>query len=103
MPSHYFRTDLADFLEGEPDILYESLRPMRGSTGFINYWRARQGDVWGDYMGALGRTALAGIVPSLTYTQFLNAYPFSQRFDQLSPRRRGTETARFRPRLRYNV
>ena len=103
MPSHYFQSDLPNFLESDPDLLFQALRPMRGSTGFINYWRARQGDVWGDYMGALGRQATAGITPSLTRTQFLGAYPFQERFDQLSPLRRGTATARFRPRLRYDI
>ena len=94
--------DLADFLEDSPDILYQARRPMRGSTNFVNYWRARQGDVWGDYMGALGRQALAGITPTMSRTQFLGSYPFAQRYNELSPFQRGTQTSRFRPRLRFN-
>jgi hypothetical protein len=104
MPLHGpLQGDLANFLEDSPDILFQALRPMRGSSSFVNYWRARQGDVFRDYLGGLGRQALSGVTPSGTQTQFLQNYPFLQRFNELGPSARGTQTSRFNPRVRFNV
>ena len=93
-----------DFLEDKPDILSSALRPQTPSPGFgnnfLDYWRRRQGDLYQDYLGGLGQTALAGNEPTQTFQSFLRDFPFQQRFQGLSPSQRGSQAA---PPLRFNL
>ena len=80
---------LDPFLEEEPDMLFQALRPQTGARGFIDYWRKQQGDIWQDYLGNYGQIALGGQIPNLTYQGFLRDFPFLQEYLKLSPWERG--------------
>ena len=91
------------FLEENPDILYAAMRPQTGGYNFMDYWRRQQGNVWGDYLGSLGRTALAGQEPNQSFTSYLTGYPWLQQWMGLGPEQRGERQQRFAPQLRWNL
>ena len=93
----------SQWLNESPDILYAAMRPQQGSPNFLNYWRSQQGSNYEDYLGRLGRMALGGQDPTLQYSDFLQGYPFLQRWAGMSPGERGEQPQRFSPRLRWNV
>lgn len=90
------------FLEANPDILFQAMRPQSGPPSFVDYFRGRQPQVLGNYLGSLGRAALAGEAPTQTLQSYLGAYPWLQRWQGLSPSQRGDQSSRFAPRLRFN-
>ena len=77
------------WLEDYPEAAYEAYRPLTGAPGFLNYWKQRYGDVYGSYMGSLGRTSRMGQMPTMSFMDFLGAYPFAQEWQGLGPRERG--------------
>ena len=94
---------LSAFLADNPGMLFQAMRPQALSYGsnFLDYWRGQQGNVWGDYLGLLGKEALGGNVPNLSYQSFLGNYPWLQRWFQMSPEERGERPSLFAPRLRW--
>lgn len=89
------------WFEDDPDLAYYAMRPQSGAPSFLDYWRQRGGQTWGDYQGALGQMMLRGQAPILTYPDFLKSYPFMQRYAQLGPEQRGDNPSRFAPGLRW--
>lgn len=77
------------FLDDDPDIAFNALRPTTGSNTFLDYVQGQQSNIYGDYLGGLGRTALAGGSPAQTFTDYLRNFNFRGRFDRLGPRGRG--------------
>jgi hypothetical protein len=58
--------------------------------------------VWEDYQEDLGRQVLGGGEPTLNWVDYLNKFPFEQRFKALPPSERGETTRRFAPRTRFS-
>lgn len=76
------------WLEDFPRARYGAQIP-KGAPSFQDYWRGQYGNVYGDYQTALGEMAMAGQPPSLMFGDFLGSYPFAEKYNLLSPRRRG--------------
>ena len=102
MPAKGFWTE---WLKGEenPDILYPILRPQTGAPGFLDYWRRQQRNVWGDYLGALGKGMKADIEPTMSFYDFLRDYPWLQQYLGLAPEARGERMSQFSPRMRWSL
>ena len=104
MPENSF---LSAFLEDNPNMLYQAMRPQQQGAGmgrsFMDYWRGQQGNVWEDYLGSLGRTALGGEIPTQSYQSYLTGLPWMQRWQQMSPGQRKERPSLFSPRLRWNL
>ena len=98
---------LKDWLEETPDVLYGAMRPWQLGAGrgynFLDYFRGQQGNIYGDYLASLGRTALGGEAPTQTYGGYLEGFPWLQRYLGLSPEQRGEQPSRFAPTLRWMV
>mgnify|MGYP001566305450 CR=1 FL=1 len=90
------------FVEDDPDIAYNALRPQQGANSFLDYWRQRAGRVRQDYMGQLGQMALRGEAPSLEYVDFLGKYPWMRQYMELGPENRGGGS-NYTPGLRWFV
>jgi hypothetical protein len=101
------RPFLSEFLEDRPDILFQAMRPQDQGPGrgrsFLDYWRGRQGNVWDDYLGSIGKAALAGEIPTQTFQSFLGDYPWQQYWSALSPSQRGDRSGLLTPQLRWNL
>jgi hypothetical protein len=95
------RTFLQEFLADSPSTLFNAMRPQVGSRSFTDYFRGREGSVRGDYLGSLGRSALAGVIPTQGYEEFLGTYPWRDYWEGLSPEKRGGRPTAFSPRMTW--
>jgi len=92
----------APWLEEFPSAQYGASIP-KGTPSFMDYWRGQQGRVQQEYMTTLGQQAMGGEPPSMRFGSFLENYPFMQRYQMMSPQRRGLSYGRFAPSLRWRV
>lgn len=94
-------------LEGEPEALYHSFRPQYGRgqgrfrPGQERYFKGQFGDVWNEYLGKLGQQIRGGQEPSLQFSNFLEAFPWANRYSSLPPELRGETNRRFAPPVRW--
>ena len=77
------------WLEEEPNILYQALMPQGKGTPFADYYRSRYGDTYSGYTGQLGRMALSGQDPTLTFTDYLKNFDPYRDWQLQSPGDRG--------------
>ena len=94
---------LADFLEDNPNLLFQGLRPRGPSRTFSEFFRQRQPEIENRFLGGLGRTALSGQVPTQTFQDFLRNFDFRADFLSRSPRARGENRSLLAPRLLWNI
>ena len=113
MPSGY--NYYADLLEGTPQTAYYSSAPFgAGSTtespwggGYApaaqQYWSGQYGNVFNQYLGNIGRSLRSGQDHEVSFTEYLDQYPFMQRYSSLSPSMRpgGSGASRYSPTTRY--
>ena len=98
----------------EPQAAYYSASPFgEGASaaspyggGFApaaqQYWAGQYGNVMSQYMGDVGRSLRKGEEPSMTFSEYVDQYPFTQRYSALGPQMRaGGRTSRFSPSARY--
>lgn len=89
------------FLEATPQAAYMSFLPSL-TRPMQRYFGRQFGDVYGQYMGALGQEAQrTGTLPQLPFMDFLGRYDFGQQYGGLSPQQRGFFPSRFAPRTRF--
>jgi hypothetical protein len=104
----------SDWLESDPRFAYYSSAPFGGeitsgspfgggySPAAQNYWSGQYGNVVSQYEGEMGRSIRAGEMPSLTFTDFLTNYPWTERYTSLGPGMRpGGRSSRFSPSTRF--
>lgn len=98
------RTSLDAFLQDNPEITYQAMRPQTASRSFTDYWRTRFGTAQGDYFGSIGKTAIEGEVPRNQYFQdFLGKYPWTSYWEGLSPSAKGQRPSMYAPRMQWNM
>ena len=92
------------FLEEQPNILYQAMKPQQGSRSFMDYWKSAYPDVWNQYLGKLGGQALGGQDPTLQFSDFMSQYPWLKNWLSMSPQARGgTRQSNYSPGLRWYV
>lgn len=91
----------AYWLEDFPSALYGASIP-KGTPSFMDYWQRQMSKVTGEYAGALGKQAMSGQPPSMMFSEFLGNYPWTQRWQGLSPSQRGYNP-NLAPSLRWNI
>jgi len=96
------RTFLDAFLDDNPDIAFEALRPQSASRSFTDYFRGQFGSTYGDYLGGIGREALAGNEPTEEFVDFLGVQPWEAFYQGLSPTARGDRPSLLAPRTNFN-
>ena len=84
--------DWSTWLEQEPEALYRAFVPKQAGSNFLDYFRSRYKDVYGDYMGSLAKTALSGQPPTQSFANYLKQYPFLNEWFSQSARQRGEPT-----------
>jgi hypothetical protein len=65
------------------------------------YFQQGYGDVFNQYMGALGQQIRSGTDPNLTFQSFLESDPWTSRYAQLPQGMRGVNTSMYNPRTRF--
>ena len=102
-----------DVLPYEPRSAYYSAEPFGAGTSAASpfgggyspaaqqYWSGQYGNVMNQYMGELGRSFRAGEEPTMSFVDYLDQYPWTERYTSMSPRLRpGGTTSRFAPSVR---
>jgi hypothetical protein len=69
---------------------------IAGSNAFQDYWRGQSSSVYNQYLGEFARN------PQAQLGDYLEAYPWLQKFQQLSPNLRGEQLTRYAPRVRWS-
>ena len=59
------------------------------------------GDVYNEYLGALGQEAQQGFMPQVGFQEFLAANPLSERYSAMAPSLAGRGTRQFAPTTRW--
>ena len=95
--------DIGAFLEDNPTLLYQALRPQSRSRSFADFFRDRQPQIEQDYLGNMTRDLLSGGTGNQTFQDFLRNYNFRADYLSRSPRARGMDFSQFAPRLRFNL
>ena len=87
-----------DFLEDNPAFAFNAARPTRGVNfegaprSFFEYFRNRQSQLEQEFVGQQGRLAASGQPPTGTNVDFLNQFPWMQRWLALTPEQRGVRS-----------
>ncbi len=86
------------FMEENPDILYRTMQPKKGSTSFMDYWSNNYGKVWNQFLGTMSPQN-----PNPSFGGYLGTYPWLQNWYNQSPYQRGERPSAFSPQLRWQV
>ena len=90
---------IADFLETQPGLLYDALRPRVPSYNVTDWWRKQGQNVFDQYQAA----TLGGTLSQQTFLDYLGEYPFLEEWYRRSPRERGQGTGLLAPRMQWQV
>ena len=94
----------AGYLEDQPQAAYFSAAPFSGgySPASRQYWSGQYGNITNQFWGDVGQQLRRGEFPSKTFTDFLQEYPWTERYTALGPRMRpGGSTQRYAPATRW--
>ena len=88
------------FLDSQPQATFYSTLP----TDMNPVQRQASGDVYNqaiqDYYGELGRRIRQGQAPTMQFQEYLEQFPYTQRFSQATQRSRDMARQRISPRTR---
>ena len=76
--------------------------PYGTSPASRRYFQGQFQNIYNDFLGQQGRALQVGQLPSQTFTQFLQQYPFTQRYAALPPELSGRTLGSFAPRVQYS-
>ena len=90
--------------ENEGQARQESMfgNPYGTSPASKRYFQGQFQNIYNDFLGQQGRALQGGQLPSQTFTQFLEQYPFTQRYAALPPELSGRALGSFVPRVQYS-
>lgn len=80
---------------------YYGTSPMRQRAQ--DYWGSQYSDIYNQYLGVRGNELAQRKDPSqmTSFMDYLEQYPFTQRYSSLTPYQKGTGTSRFAPSTRH--
>ena len=87
----------SEFVQGGEGVTQGGYSPVQQQ-----YWSGQYGNVLNQYKGELGRRMRQGNPPGLSFTEFLENYPWTERYTALPPSMTpGGASTRFAPSVRY--
>ena len=92
----------AGFLEDEPRAAFFGTLGQQGMLDTAGRRRQAENiyqDALSSFYGQLGEQILSGGSPTQTFTNFLQDFPFTERFAQMG--RQYNQAGRYRPRTRF--
>ena len=97
------------YLQDFPKRTYFSYQDEPGggfgrSPNQRRYYQKSFDRIYNQFLGTLGTAARQGITPNqpgAQWTDFLEAFPFTERYASLPPQLRGTSSSRFAPFTRF--
>ena len=76
--------------------------PFGTSPASKRYFQGQFQNVYNEFLGQQGRALQGGQIPSQTFSQFLDQFPFAQRYSALPPEMSGRGISGFAPRVRFS-
>lgn len=96
----------ADWMELNPRVGYFSYQNQWGGQGASpnqrRYYQKAFSDIHDEYLARLGQQIRGGMAPTERFNDFLQSYPFTERYLQQPPELTGRSNfSRFAPRARF--
>ena len=76
--------------------------PFGTSPASKRFFQGQFQNVYNEFLGNQGRALQGGQLPSQTFSQFLEQFPFTQRYSALPPEMSGRGVSGFAPRVRFS-
>ena len=76
--------------------------PFGTSPASKRYFQGQFQNVYNEFLGQQGRALQGGQMPAQNFQQFLQAFPFTQRYSSLPPEMTGRTLGSFAPRVQYS-
>jgi hypothetical protein len=76
--------------------------PFGTSPASRRYFQGQFQNIYDEFLGQQGRMLQGGQMPAQNFTQFLDAFPFTQRYSALPPEMTGRTLSGFAPRVQYS-
>ena len=76
--------------------------PFGTSPASKRYFQSQFQNVYNEFLGLQGRALQGGQLPSQTFSQFLEQFPFTQRYSALPPEMSGRGVSGFAPRVKFS-
>jgi len=93
---------LQDWLAAEPTAAYGAWNQQLGGTPAMNrYYKNNYGNMYQNYMGALGTQAQQGTMPTQSFGQYLQGYDAQKNYQNLPSYQRGYSPRTFSPSRRW--
>ena len=87
-----FNQYTGDMLEYKPELAYYSSpagKTFGKSPSRRQYFQRSFGDIYNQYLGALGSQIRGGGAPEMKFQDFLESDPFTKRYTSMTPEMRG--------------
>ena len=90
--------------EDEPEARQSMMfgNPYGSSPGSRRYFQGQFQNIYDEFLGKQGRALQGGQMPAQNFQQFLQAFPFTQRYSALPPEMTGRTLGSFAPRVQYS-
>jgi hypothetical protein len=66
------------------------------------FYQGQFANVQSEFEGQLAQQLRQGVLPQQSFTDFLEGFPFTERFAAMAPSTRGAQTSRFAPQARFD-
>ena len=76
--------------------------PFGTSPAAKRYFQGQFQNVYNEYLGQQGRALQGGQIPAQTFSQFLDQFPFTQRYSALPPEMSGRGISGFAPKVKFS-
>ena len=76
--------------------------PFGTSPAAKRYFQGQFQNVYNEYLGQQGRALQGGQIPAQPFSQFLDQFPFTQRYSALPPEMSGRGISGFAPKVKFS-
>ena len=76
--------------------------PFGTSPAARRYFQGQFQNIYDEFLGKQGRALQGGQMPAQNFQQFLQGFPFTQRYSALPPEMTGRTLGNFAPRVQYS-
>jgi len=76
--------------------------PFGASPASRRYFQGQFQNIYDDFLGTQGKSLQRGEMPAQNFQQFLQEFPFTQRYASLPPEMTGRSLGNFAPRVQYS-
>ena len=76
--------------------------PFGTSPASRRFFQGQFQNLYDEFLGQQGRALQGGQMPAQNFQQFLQAFPFTQRYSSLPPEMTGRTLGSFAPRVQYS-